>query len=197
MSTTLPVLPRHRTIFAVDVEASTARTNAGRAMFRNHMYDLLEEALTLSGIDERHRDLLDRGDGVVVLVQPVDDLPKTKVLDSVIPILSQLLEQLRSDRPEHSFRMRAAMHAGEVHHDSRGWYGEDLDITFRLLNARVVKRKLKQTTAPLVLVVSQDIYRSVIRHGYDGIDYRTFERIVQVDIAGHRQRGWVQVPLTA
>jgi hypothetical protein len=58
----------------------------------------------------------------------------------------------------------------------------------------VLKRKLKQTTAPLVLVVSQDIYRSVIRHEYDGIDYRTFEQIVQVDIAGQRQRGWVQVP---
>ncbi|TCO53566.1 hypothetical protein [Actinocrispum wychmicini] len=194
MSTAIPVQPRHRTIFAVDIEGSTTRTNFERAMFRNAMYDLLEEALLLSGIEEGHRDLIDRGDGVLVLVHPVDALPKTKLLNSVIPTLHDLLVQLESDRPEHSFRLRAAMHAGEVHSDERGWYGEDLDITFRLLDAPEVKRRLKQTSAPLVLVVSQDIYRSVIRHGYDGIDDRTFQPVVQVHIAGQRLRGYVQVP---
>lgn len=196
MSEPIPVQPRHRTIFAVDIEGSTTRTNFERAMFRNAMYDLLEEALTLSGVEEGHRDLVDRGDGVLVLVHPVDTLPKTKLLNSVVPTLSELLVRLRTDRPPHSFRLRAAMHAGEVHSDSRGWYGEDLDITFRLLDAPEVKRRLKQTSAPLVLVVSQDIYRSVVRHGYDGIDDSTFEPVVQVHIAGQRLRGYVQVPAT-
>jgi hypothetical protein len=195
MTTAAPVLPRHRTILAVDIEASTSRTNYGRAMFRGQMYDLLEEALLDSGFDKRHLDLLDRGDGAVYLVRPVDDLPKTKLLDSVIPLLRQRLAELRSAQPEHSFRMRVAVHAGEVHHDSRGWYGEDLDITFRLLNSRVVKQILKRSCAPLVLVVSEEIYRKVIRHGYAGIDHRTFDRIVQVKMADLRQRGYVQAPV--
>src|SRR3954469_23101919 len=148
MKTAAPALPRHRTILAVDIEASTSRTNRGRAMFREQMYELLEDALVDSGFDKRHRDLLDRGDGAVYLVRPVDDLPKTKLLDSVIPRLSQRLAELRTAPPEHSFRMRVAIHAGEVHHDSNGWYGEDLDITFRLLNSPVVKQILKRSCAP-------------------------------------------------
>jgi class 3 adenylate cyclase len=194
MTTPIPVLPRHRTIFAVDIEGSTRRTNSGRGVLRNAMYDLLAEAMLLSGIAKQHRDLVDRGDGVLVLIHPVDDLPKTKLLNTVVPTLSDLLGQLQFERPEHSFRMRAAMHAGEVHWDGYGWYGEDIDITCRLLDAPEVKRKLTQTSAPLVLVVSQHIYLSVIRHGYDGIDNSTFEPIVQLEMGDLRQTGWVQVP---
>jgi hypothetical protein len=194
MYTSIPVLPRHRTIFAVDVEGSTSRTNPGRGVLRNAMYDLVEEALMLSGVGEAHRDFVDRGDGVLVLIHPVDDLPKTKLLDTVVPTLSDLLSQLELERPGHGFRMRTALHAGDVHQDVRGWYGEDIDITCRLLDAPEVKRKLAQTRAPLVLVVSQHIYLSVIRHGYEGIDNSTFEPLVQLEMAGLRQLGWVQVP---
>jgi class 3 adenylate cyclase len=189
-----PVLPRHRAIVAVDIEGSTRRTNTARAQLRNAMYDLLEEALLLSGIAEQHRELIDRGDGAFVLIHPVDQAPKTALLTMVIPTLSELLAQHEIHRPGHGFRLRAAVHAGEVHHDNRGWYGEDLDITARLLDAPELKRKFKLTQAPLILVVSQDIYRSVIRHGYDGIDDTTFEQTVQVQIGGQRQRGWVQIP---
>lgn len=194
MSTPLPVLPLHRAIVAVDIEGSTSRTNRARAQMRTAMYDLLEEALLLSGIQEPHRDLIDRGDGVLVLVQPLDHLPKTVLLTMFIPTLTELLVQHGASRPDQRFRLRAAVHAGEVHYDNRGWYGEDLDITVRLLDAPEVKRTLRQVQAPLVLVVSQEIYRSVVRHGYDGIDHDTFQRIVQVQIAGQRLRGWVQVP---
>ncbi|MET0237741.1 MAG: hypothetical protein ABW224_24095 [Kibdelosporangium sp.] len=192
--TAAPVLPRHRTIVAVDIEGSTSRTNPARALLRNAMYTLVEEALLLSGIGEEHRDLVDRGDGAFVLIHPVDQAPKTVLLTIFIPTLSELLTQYAGDRPKQAFRLRAAVHAGEVHYDNRGWYGEDLDITARLLDAPELKRRLKQTQAPLVLVVSQDFHRSVIRHGYEGIDDTMFEQTVQVQIGGQRQRGWVQVP---
>jgi class 3 adenylate cyclase len=195
MDTLHPVLPHHRAIVAVDIEGSTTRTNPARAQLRHVLYDLLEEALRASGIDEQHRDpFIDRGDGALVLIHPVDQAPKTVLLTTVIPTLSELLAQHDALRPDHRFRLRAAVHAGEVHYDSRGCYGEDVDITFRLLNAPELKRALRRTLAPLVLVVSQDIHRSVIRHGYDGIDDRAFEPLVHVQMAGQRLRGWVHVP---
>jgi hypothetical protein len=197
MSTPTPVLPRHRAIVAVDIEGSTTRTNTARAQLRNAMYDLIEESLLLSGIGEQHRDFVDRGDGAFVLIHPVDQAPKTVLLTMVIPTLSELLAQHEIDRPGHGFRLRVAVHAGEVHHDNRGWYGEDLDITARLLDAPELKRKFKLTQAPLILVVSQHIYRSVVRHGYDGIDDTTFEQTVHVQVGGQRQRGWVQLPNAA
>lgn len=188
-------LPCHRSILAVDIESSTARTNPTRAQLRDDMYELFEEALQAGGIAERHRDaLIDRGDGVLALVRPVDQAPKTLLLNPVIPTLSRLLTDHNIHHPDQQLRLRAVVHAGEVHYDRRGCFGEALDIAFRLLDAAEVKRKLRQTAAPLVLVVSDDIYRSVIRHRYHGIEDNAFEPLVHVWLAGQRHRGWIHVP---
>jgi hypothetical protein len=47
--------------------------------------------------------------------------------------------------------------------------------------------------AAAVLVVSGDIYRSVVRHGYDGIDQHAYHPLVRVQIAGNRYPGWIQL----
>lgn len=191
-------LPRHRSIVAVDIESSTARTNSEKAQLRHVMYELVEKALQAGGIAKRHRDaLIDRGDSVLALVHPVDQVPKALLLNSVIPTLSGLLTDHNAHDPDHQFRLRAVVHAGDVHYDRRGCFGEALDIAFRLLDAAEVKRKLRQTEASLVLVVSDDIYHSVIRQGYHGIDEKTFEQLVHVRLAGRRHRGWIHVPVRA
>lgn len=33
-----------------------------------------------------------------------------------------------------------------------------------------------------------------MRHGYDGIDQRTFHPLVRVRIAGNRYPGWIHIP---
>lgn len=186
------ILPRHRTILVLDIEGSTHRTDTAKARLRSTMYAFLEEALRSSGIAAEHHDPpADRGDGALILVHPVDEAPKTLLLNRVIP---RLAEQLTAQDPEHGFRLRVALHAGEVNYDSRGCFGEALDIAFRLLDAPEVKRKLRTIDTPLVLVVSHDIYQSVIRHGYEGIDHTTFEPTVKVRVAGARHRGWVHIP---
>ena len=48
--------------------------------------------------------------------------------------------------------------------------------------------------APLALVVSGDIYRSVGHHGYNGIDRNTFREAVRIHIAGYRYPGWIHIP---
>lgn len=198
MRTLSPVLPLYRAIVAVDIEGSTTRNNTAKARLRHVMYDVLEEALQVSGIAEPHHDpLVDRGDGILVLIHPVDQVPKTLLLNKFIPTLSELLADHGDHRPDHKFRLRAAMHAGGVHFDTRGPFGEAIDITCRLLDAPAVKTKLSQTDAPLVLVVSDDIYQNVIKHGYDGIDDRAFEQLVHVEINGQPHRGWVHVPADA
>jgi hypothetical protein len=194
MNTQPTDLPRYRSILAVDVEGSTSRTNPARAQLRRVLYDLLEAALLGSGITERHRDPMhDRGDGVLVLIHPADEAPKTLLLTEVVPTLTALLAEYAIGNPEQRLRLRVAVHAGEVHYDSRGCYGEDVDLTFRLLNSPSLKKKLRKSDAHLVLVASQDIHRALIRHGYDGID-GAYQLLVHVRMAGERFRGWVTVP---
>ena len=82
------------------------------------------------------------------------------LIGRLIPALTALLAEHNAAvrEPELRMRLRAVVHAGEVHDDDRGFYGDDIDAAFRLLEAPTVKRALRDAPeAPLVLVVSEEI----------------------------------------
>jgi hypothetical protein len=193
-------LPHHRSIIAVDIERSTSRTDPVKAELRRTAYELFDAALRSAGIQVRHRDrFVDRGDGILALIHPVDQAPKALLLTRVIPALHRLIAERndslpRTSQPQRQLRLRVVVHAGEVHYDASGCFGEALDLAFRLLDAVQVKKALRAASGPLALVVSEDIHRSVIRHGYDGIDQRAFRPLARVQIAGHRHTGWIHIP---
>jgi hypothetical protein len=197
MDVRLPVGPVHRLIVAVDVEGSTKRTNPAKGELRRNLYELLERALEAAGIATRHLEPhTDRGDGVLILIRPHDDVPKTLVLGRLIPILTALLNEHNAavTRPELRLRLRAVVHAGEVHEDDRGFYGDDLDAAFRLLDAPKLKKALQEAAAsPLVLVVSDEIYNGIVQQDYlDGGPYRPLGR---VRVGNRHRRGWVHIPV--
>jgi len=191
-------LPVHRSILAVDIEGSTHRTNPIKEELREQVYQLVAGALGMAGIGTEHYDpFTDRGDGVLVLLHPTDDFPKPLLLSRLIPALASLLAEYNSaispvEQPR-ILRLRAVIHAGEVHHDGNGPFGEDLDVAFRLLDAPRFKALLREGTAPLAVVASDYIYQSIIRHGYDGIDYEAFLPLVNVTVGLQRRRGWVRL----
>jgi len=190
--------PVHRSIMAVDLEGSTMRTNPIKGVLRRVIYDLLErslEAVAITG--DRLEPLIDRGDGVLVLIRPHDDVPKTVVLGQLVPLLTALLAEYnaRVPLPALRIRLRVVVHAGEVHEDGRGFYGEAIDVAIRLLDSPTVKHALKRTTGPVVLVVSQEIYAGVVRHGYVPVD--AYSPLVWVRVGDRRHRGYVHIPAPA
>lgn len=179
--------PRHRTILAIDMQNSTSQTNVTKIRMRRTMYSVFEEVLESAGITREYRDpLIDRGDGILALIHPADDIPKTILLSVVAPRLAAALET------QPGLRLRAVVHAGEVHYDEQGCFGESLDIAFRLLDAAEVKTHLEQASEPFALVVSDDIHRTVVRHGYPGIDEAAFHPSVHLLVAGYPHCGWIQ-----
>jgi len=195
-------LPHYRAIVAVDIERSTSRPDPVKAELRNKTYELFDAALSSAGIHKRHRDrYIDRGDGLLALIHPVDQAPKTLLLNRAIPALSSLLADYNASLPppsrlQRQLRIRVVTHAGDVRYDPNGCFGEALDVAFRLLDAAPVKRALRETADPLILVISGDIYSSVVRHGYDCIDQHAFRPLVRVQIAGKRHPGWIHIPGT-
>jgi class 3 adenylate cyclase len=193
-------LPHHRAIVALDIERSSSRPNAVKAELRNKTYEMFDAALRSAGIHKRYRDrFIDRGDGVLALIHPVDQAPKVLLLNRAIPAFNRLLTDHnaslpRPSRTQRQLRVRLVVHAGEVHYDANGCFGEALDVAFRLLDAARVKRTLREAADPLILVVSGDIYSSVVRQGYDGIDQNAFHPLVRVQIAGSRYLGWIHIP---
>jgi hypothetical protein len=191
--------PVHRSIVAVDVEGSTKRLNPAKGKLRCILYDLLDRAFRAAGIGPRHlEELADRGDGVLILIRPHDDVPKTVLFNRLIPVLTTLLAEHNAAvaEPELRMRLRAVVHAGEVHDDGWGFYGDDIDVAFRLLEAPTVKRVLRDAPeAPLVLVVSEEIWSGVVRHGY--ADGGSYQQRVHVKVGEQRRRGRVCLPTPA
>jgi class 3 adenylate cyclase len=171
-----------------------------KAELRNEIYELFDTALGSAGIHKRHRDrYMDRGDGLLALIHPVDQAPKALLVNRVIPALSSLLADYNASLPptsrlERQLRVRIVTHAGEVRYDAHGCFGEALDVAFRLLDAAAVKKALRETAEPLIFVISGDIYTSVVRHGYDGIGQHAFRPLVRIQIAGKRYPGWIHMP---
>ena len=189
-----PAGPVYRSIIAFDLEESTMRTNPVKGELRRVMYDLLERTLeTVAITGNRLEPLTDRGDGVLVLIRAHDEVPKTVLLDRLIPLLTALLAEYNAQAPQPALRMRlrAVVHAGEVHMDKRGCYGTAIDVAIRLLDSPRVKKALKQAVAPLVLVISDEIHSGIVCHGY--VSARTYFPI-WARVGKRRHRGWVHVP---
>ena len=73
-------------------------------------------------------------------------------------------------------RLRVVVDAGELRRDRGGYYGTPLDEAYGLVNSDELRECLRRTRAPLVLVVTQELYEGVVRHGYGGIDPATYKR---------------------
>ena len=147
-------LPHYRAIVALDIERSTSRPDPVKAELRNKTYELFDAALCSAGIHKRHRDrYIDRGDGLLALIHPVEQAPKALLLNHAIPALNRLLTDYNaslphSSRPQRQLRVRVVAHAGDVHYDANGCFGEALDVAFRLLDAIPVKKALRETSRP-------------------------------------------------
>jgi hypothetical protein len=190
-----PAGPVYRSIVAVDLEGSTTRTNPVKGELRRVMYDLLERALDAVPISSDHLEpLTDRGDGVLLLIRPDDEVPKTVLLDRLIPLLAALLTEHNAAAmwPPLRMRLRAVVHAGEVHSDSRGFYGEAIDVAIRLLDSAPLKKELRQILSPLVLVVSDEIHSGIVAQGY--LDSDCYRPLVRIRVANKQHRGWVHIP---
>jgi hypothetical protein len=188
--------PVSRLIFAVDIEGSTERVNRDKGQLRQDLYELLDEALDAAGITPEHLEpFTDRGDSVLILIKPHDEVPKTLILDRLVPILAALLagHNASAARPQLRMRLRAVMHAGEIHEDYNGFYGDDIDAACRLLEAWPLKKALKEAeSAPLILVVSEEIYNGIVQQGY--LDDSSYRLLVRVRVGSRLRRGWAHIP---
>lgn len=186
----------HRAIVALDIERSTSRPDPVKAEFRTMLYELFDTALRAAGIYPCQRDqFVDRGDGLLALIHEVGQASRALLVHRVVPVLSRFLASYNvSLPPQRQLRVRVVAHEGKVHYDANGCFGEALDVAFRLLDAPRVKMALKTAPGPLLLVVSSEVYGSVMGHGYDGTGQQAFHRLVSAQIAGKRYPGWINIP---
>ncbi len=196
----MTTFPIHRSILLLDIESSTSRSNPVKEQLREQLYRMLDDSLAFAGVDEKHREHYeDRGDGVMALIHPADEIPKCHLVSRLVPSLTQALLDYNlslpsEESPRRGMRLRVAVHAGEIHRDDRGFFGESLDVACRLLDNRRLKRSLATSSDPLALVVSEDLYWNTVHHEYDGLRPRDFTRDIRVTVGGRIHHGWLKIP---
>lgn len=186
-------LPTHRSIVVVDVVSFTRpdRDNVDQLAIRDALYRTLHEAFEESGIPWRHTVREDRGDGVLIFVSA--DISKVLLLGELPTRLGALLEHGNAQRaPRQRFRLRLAVHAGEVHHDAHGYAGYDVNLAFRLVDAQPLRAAMADSAAPVGLIVSEGVHDGVLRHGYGGLDPAAFQR-VPVRVKTADVAGWIRL----
>ena len=155
----------HRSIVVIDVEkfGDPARTNADQVVVRDGMYRALEGALANAGISLSSCDIEDRGDGALVLISP--EVPKSWLVTRLpIQLAAALGRHNVSCSAKARFRLRMALHAGEIHPDAHGITGSAVNKTFRLVEAPALKSALDASAGVLALIVSDWFHDEVVRH---------------------------------
>jgi hypothetical protein len=183
--------PVARSIVAVDVERYSRRDNPGQLYLRHDLDRVLTEAFADAGIERPRKEAQDGGDAWLMLFPP--EVSKVRLLDNLPQQLAGALGRLNKGRTDEArLRLRVAVHAGEVHLDETGYPSEAVVHTVRLRDSAVVKSALRASATDLVLVVSDYLYDSVVRHGYGALESRNYlpREVVNKEF---RARAWLQV----
>ncbi|MFI5932174.1 hypothetical protein [Actinoplanes sp. NPDC051494] len=185
--------PTFHYIAVVDVEGYGRRTMPVQASLRTAMYEVVENAFEDAGLDWPAVRTNDQGDGILMFIPPSAD-PVVLAGRFVLAMHENLREKAGFFSAEHQMRLRMALHQGPCRQDSRGWVGEAINTACRLVDADVLRTALASAPgATMAFIASDDIHRSVIRHGFRHLDPATFSP-VDIDIKEVRERAWIQVP---
>lgn len=176
--------PEYRSILVVDIAGFGRWPNPHQIMARDVLTNAVRDGFRTAGVRPADLGWQDRGDGMMVLIPA--GVSKVDILDPVIPqVICRLRRHNATAAPR--IRIRVSLHAGEVHRDAHGWVGSDLNTACRLADADPVRAGLH---GDAVLVVSDVLYRSVVRHGYRRVDPAAFTR-VEVAEKEVREPAWV------
>ncbi|MFF7332675.1 hypothetical protein ACIQU5_02260 [Streptomyces sp. NPDC090306] len=181
-------------IVLVDIEDFSLRPETSQATLSEELYQVVPFALERAGLDPQCCSIADRGDGMLILI-PASTSPTRLLREFPRGLHDALTEHHGKYNEEHRMRLRVGLHQGLVIRRGDRWAGNAVNDLSRLVDAAPVKGVLVEAVrAHLVLVVSDDVHRSVVLGHYPGIDPAAYLPADFVTKHDERRRGWVTVP---
>ncbi|ATO13229.1 hypothetical protein CO540_04800 [Micromonospora sp. WMMA2032] len=185
--------PTFHFILVVDIEGFGRRVVPVQQSLRRAMYEVVRTAFEDVHIDWDTVVRLDRGDGILLLVPTTAN--SVVLAGAFVRALDDALrEKARIYTAEHQLRMRVALHQGNCQQDADGWVSEAINTASRLVDAPQLRAALAAATrSPMALIVSDEIYRSVVRHGFRQIEPASFGPVL-IEAKELLERAWIQLP---
>jgi hypothetical protein len=181
-------------MLAVDVADFTlARRDAEiRLYIRKSLYEILQEAFEGSGLPWADCHQEDRGDGVLVVVP--SHISGHGLIDPFPERLRSLIRRHNRVSCEAArMQLRAAVNVGPVDRDEHGLVGDDLNLLFRMLDARPLRRALAESGAELALAVSRYVHDNLVVQHPSLIDPASF-RPLNTRVKRTGVHAWMYVP---
>jgi hypothetical protein len=180
----------YRLVVAVDIESYSKLNTLEQYEVQGDLGDLLDKAATRAELDREtwYREI--RGDGELSV------LPADTDVAWVVARLTWELERELGERKAHGvrrppLRLRVAMHYGTLAQGRFGPVGQAPIVVSRLLDARIARSALAQSTQrDLVLIVSASLYHDIVETGFYGLDATRFSP-VRVTVKGTTYCGYL------
>lgn len=182
----------YRTIVFVDVADFTNpdRNVADLEAVVSGLYEVLHAALTASGVDYKRCEIEDRGDGALIMIPP--DFSKSTLIDRLPDRLVAEIRRYNATRvPAARFKLRVAIHAGDIRHNATSWVGPAVNLAARILEAAEVKSAFAQSDRLVALIASHYFYSEVIEQD-PGVAPDAYRRI-DVSVKTYSGTIWVRL----
>ncbi|WP_322763255.1 hypothetical protein [Frankia sp. Cr2] len=188
--------PVNRRLVVVDIEDWSGRGSRTQVDLRRRLRQAVSDGLEAVGLSARHGaapSMQDRGDGMLIAIEPMVSL-----VDLTDTFLDRLTTALRQDRQlAHAsarMRLRVAIHDGDVLIDGDVITGRHAVEVCRLVDAEPLRAAfVAAPEADLAVIVSDRVYQSVLTEDYGRVPPSAYQP-VDVTVKSLRTRAWVHVP---
>ncbi|MFI1678220.1 hypothetical protein [Streptomyces sp. NPDC020607] len=190
----MPEETQHHWIITLDVENFSPRRDPVQRRVRAAMYRVLDGAMERAGIAAADAVSEDRGDGVLMLIR--SSVSPVMIAGPFVRELDEGLgEYAQEANEDHAVRLRMALHQGMATRDERGWSGDAVNTTCRIVDAQPLRDVLAAApSARMAFAVSDEVHRAVIRHGHRGIDPAAYLPFDLTTKHGETISTWATVP---
>ncbi|MFP8944343.1 hypothetical protein ACLIYM_23290 [Streptomyces fenghuangensis] len=179
---------------AVDAQAYGSNNDRRQSEIQHDLPRLLDRAARGAGLDRAQWRIQYKGDEQLA-VRPVDGREPRLVDDYVRHLAAGLREYNAQRVPRARMRLRAVIHQGPVELADNGFAGAAVVATARLLSARPLYDALAaHPEADLVLLLSDDVFRSTVAGGHTVLTPEDFTRVT-VRVKEYEAAAWLHVPV--
>ncbi|MFF5156370.1 hypothetical protein ACFY3N_08970 [Streptomyces sp. NPDC000348] len=177
----------------MDAQSYGSKNDRRQSELQHDLPRLLDRAARGAGLDRAQWRIQRKGDEQLA-VRPQDGTEPRLVDDYVRHLVAELREYNVQRVPESRMRLRTVIHQGLVEPADNGFAGSAVVATARLLNARPLYDALTaHPGADLVLLLSDDVFRSTVAGGHTTLLPEDFIRVA-VQVKEYEATAWLWVP---
>lgn len=187
--------PDRRLLLSADIESYSRRSNPLQHRAQTAFRDIMDGTAAEIGLSRVNWIIQQTGDGEVAILPP--GTSERQIVTRLVPVIDRRLREYNQGlTAEARVRLRVAIHQGLVHLDGANGFPSDAVVHLcRLVDSPQLKAALRRFPgADVALIVSDSMYREVVRHYPDLRPEQFAEVSAEIPDKDFSAPAWIYVP---